>query len=187
MNHVEHPGESVGGLAELVGAAQAGDRDALAALLERAAPVAAALARAACSEVTEAEDALQDSLLEVCTSLPRLADHRAFWPWLRQVVLHNVADRRRRRAVRREVRLEEATCAPEAPGAPEKAEGLRELREALAQLEPEDQEMLGLRHEAGLSLAEIAAATGRSLRAVESRLFRARQLLRRRLARSLRP
>jgi RNA polymerase sigma factor (sigma-70 family) len=149
-------------------------------------PFAAAVARGACPDRAEAEDALQESLLELCRSLPSLADDRALLPWLRQIVQHRAADRGRRRAVRREVALESAADRPAGaePGGAELegAERRRELLAALAALPAEDRELLALRHEAGLSLEEVAAATGQSPRAVESRLFRARRALRERLS-----
>jgi len=173
-------------LLRLLGRARAGEARALDELIARVQPFMAALVRGACPDRVEAEDVLQESLLELCRSLPDLKEDRALLPWLRQIVQHKAADRGRRRAVRREVSLESAADrhAGEAPefAALEGAERRRAILAALAALPEEDREMLGLRHEAGLSLEEIALATGLTPRAVESRLFRARRSLRARLS-----
>ena len=51
------------------------------------------------------------------------------------------------------------------------------LEKALDHLKPEYREILILRHFERLSYVEIAAVTGDSLSAVESRLFKARKVL----------
>lgn len=155
-------------------------------LFEALAPVAAAWARASCRTHGEAEDVLQESLLELYRSIDRLNNDGAVLSWLRRAIRNNAADRARRRAVRREVGIE---AAPEHGVECSPADGLdssdhrRALLAALADLDDGEREMLTLRHDAGLSLAEIAEATGQSVRAVESRLFRARRALRARLQR----
>ena len=171
-------------LVRLLVRARRAEPGALEELVRRARPAAAAWARAACADRNEAEDVLQESLLELCRSLSRLKDEKAFLPWLRRLVRNNAADHGRRRGVRREVPLEAAAgrgTPSESGKGMEAAERRRELFAALAGLEEEEREMLTLRHEAGMSLEEISAATGQSLRAVESRLFRARRALRARL------
>ena len=175
-------------LLRLAGRARTGERKALESLLERVRPYLSALARAACSRRDGAEDVLQESLLEVYRSITKLREDKALLPWLRAVVRNNAADRGRRRAGRRELPLEAAPGATDdsAPGGRiEAAERRGALLEALDRLGEEEREMLILRHEAGLSLEEIARATGHSPRAVESRLFRARRALRAALSRSL--
>lgn len=174
-----------GELFRLLGRARRGEPGALDELIGQVRPLVSAWARAACPQRSEAEDVLQESLLELYRSISRLREEKAFLPWLRRLVRNNAADRGRRRATRREVPLEEAArqVLPGAVGSgPEGRERRRLLLAAMAELGEEEREMLTLRHEAGLSLAEIAAATGQSPRAVESRLFRARRALRGKLS-----
>ena len=163
--------------------ARSGDGRAVGELVEQVMGCLSALARAACPNHAEAEDVLQESLLELTASIASLKDDQALLPWLRRIVRNNAADRGRRRNVRREVSLEAAAAlpAPAGDGALSVAERHRELLAALQSLPGEDRELLALRHEAGLSLEEIAAAVGQTPRAVESRLFRARRALRARL------
>lgn len=178
-------------LLPLLGRARSGQTGALEELVSQVQPLMAALARACLPDRAEAEDVLQESLLELYRTLGSLKDDRALLPWLRQLVRHNAADRGRRRAVRREVPLEAAADRPAPPeaetAAPERSERRRLLLAALAALAEEDRELLGLRHEAGLSLEAIARATGQTPRAVESRLFRARRALRASLAGRVEP
>lgn len=184
---------NAGELLRLVERARAGDRAALERLTEAILPYASALARAHCGGRLEAEDVLQESLLELCRSLESLADPRDFLPWLRALVRNNAADRGRRRASHREVPLPPGVDRPAPPerngedSGTEAAEVRAQILAELARLEAPDRELLGLRHEAGLSMEEIARVTGMSVRAVESRLFRARRVLRQRLFGRLRP
>jgi RNA polymerase sigma-70 factor (ECF subfamily) len=180
---------SNGELLRLLKRARREEAGAIEALVKLVQPVAAAWARAACPNREEAEDVLQESLLELHRSVAGLREEGAFLPWLRRVVHNNAVDRGRRRTARREVSLAaapERSAVENTGDAIEAGERHRQLLAALAELGPEDREMLTLRHEAGLTLADIAEVTGHSPRAVESRLFRARRALRARLGRGLR-
>jgi RNA polymerase sigma-70 factor (ECF subfamily) len=61
----------------------------------------------------------------------------------------------------------------------------RKILECIAELPEEDRTVVVLKHMEGLSYREIAEVTGATVAAVESRLFRARQTLRRKLSRLL--
>lgn len=168
-------------LLRLVERARSGDRAAVEALVEAVAPCVSALARGCCRGRQDAEDVRQESLMELCRSIGRLAQPGAFLPWLRRLVRNNAADLSRRRSSRREVALEPDREALRPTAAPrlEAAERRRAVLDAVGRLDGLDREMLALRHEAGMSLEAIAAVTGHSVRAVESRMFRARRDLRR--------
>ena len=67
-----------------------------------------------------------------------------------------------------------------------KEEFRSKILEAIQGLPEDDRMVVTLKHMEGLSYAEIADITGTTVSAVESRLFRARQALRRKLERILR-
>ena len=74
----------------------------------------------------------------------------------------------------------------EGPGPPDHAEAAerrRAVRQAVAHLPPEYRMLVVLAYDEGLSLRDVAAATGLPLSMVKNRLFRAR----RRLAQALAP
>jgi RNA polymerase sigma-70 factor (ECF subfamily) len=132
----------------------------------------------------EAEDVLQQSLLQAMEGFGSLRDGASFRPWLFRIITRVYAMAARRHFWRRFVPLPERddggermphvyTRADHSPGA-------RRLRAALARLPDRDRAALLLFEVAGLSLDEVAAAQGdRSLSAVKSRLARAREKLRR--------
>ena len=73
-------------LLRLVGRAGRGEGEALEELARQVRPLMSAWARAACPERSEAEDVLQESILEFHRSLAGLRDGRALLPWLRRLV-----------------------------------------------------------------------------------------------------
>jgi RNA polymerase sigma-70 factor (ECF subfamily) len=62
------------------------------------------------------------------------------------------------------------------------AERRRQVLESISGLDEDDRIVVSLKHMEGLSYKEIAELTETSVSAVESRLFRARKLLRKQLA-----
>jgi RNA polymerase sigma-70 factor (ECF subfamily) len=107
----------------------------------------------------------------VLAALPRYqGGPEAFAGWLFTLVRRDFVDHLRRTARRPETPVE-ALPDGQAPDAAEevlaRAEGDR-VRAALAQLSPDQQEVLALRVVAGLTAPEVAAATGRTVGAVKA-------------------
>jgi RNA polymerase sigma-70 factor (ECF subfamily) len=145
-------------------------------------------------------DIVQETLLEAARKLPRFASERRlpFYPWLRELAceqlirLHRHHLQAQRRSVTREENLslalsEESTAeladflAAGQSGPSQQAirEEIRHrVREALAQLDPRDREILVMRHLEQLEIAEIAAILQITESAVMMRRFRALERLR---------
>lgn len=123
-------------------------------------------------------DVVQDAFLRVIRA-PRVCPTEAeLAGWLRRCVLSAAVDRLRRDA-RRDAR-ENARGLPEAPGdRVGDAEQLRWLRDRLAELSPEDRDLLRLRFEIDRTLAEIAGDGRGTWGAVHGRLRRTLDRLRR--------
>jgi RNA polymerase sigma-70 factor (ECF subfamily) len=126
-----------------------------------------------------ADDVLQDAWLTAVRKLSAFdPDAGPFAAWLRGIAAGLLANRFRLNGRRAKVSL-----TPQPDAEPADAEALRRERAAavaaaLASLPDRYEEALRLRYLEGLSVADIAARTGETLKAVESLLSRAREAFR---------
>ena len=141
----------------------------------------------------DAADLTQEAFLRVWQKLPEFRLQAAFSTWLYRLTTNLCLDfmrgRKRRPTVPLEREDEEQTPLPEpkdpAPTPEEAAlasEEQRRLRRALAGLSPEQRELLALRAVRDLNYAQIAELLGVPEGTVKSRLARAREALRKKLA-----
>lgn len=129
----------------------------------------------------EPEDTLGDVFLQVARDLPRFkGDDDALRRWVFSIAYNRLTDVHRRRSRRPALSdlavPEQATPPPTDPIDPE-------LVAALAQLTPEQREVVVLRFVADLPLADVARITGRRAGAVKAMQHRALEVLGRALAR----
>ena len=128
----------------------------------------------------EAREVAQDALLKAYKARDRYDSERPFYPWLYRIVKNTCLDaiaRRKNRAVSGlEVeRVEGKSRAPDL--AMVTKENISRLNMAMDQLEPEQREIINLRHFQDLSYREIADLLGVAEGTVMSRLYRARKAL----------
>jgi RNA polymerase sigma-70 factor (ECF subfamily) len=127
-----------------------------------------------------AEDVLQEAMLRAWKSLDSLDDPARAKPWMLTIVRREHARTYERK--RPEVTDLDALVNAEADVlAVDEDAAVVELREALYRLEDDYREPLVMQVMMGLSTGEIAAQLGLTQGAVLTRLFRARQKLRREL------
>jgi RNA polymerase sigma-70 factor (ECF subfamily) len=142
---------------------------------------------------TEAADLAEETFVRIYQSRVRFDPRQKFSTWLYAIAANLARDRFRWRARHPEIALETAPQEQEWPGelrdpqltpgeTVEKAERARIVREAVGALPEEMRTPLILAEFEGLSHAEIGQVLGCSPKAVEMRLYRARQQLRTRLA-----
>jgi RNA polymerase sigma-70 factor (ECF subfamily) len=178
----------------LVRRAVAGDRAAFRQLVERQAPTIFRIALGLVRSHHDAEEAVQETFLRVWRALPRFRGEAGFESWVHRIAVNAAHDQLRRRGRR----SREAPAAPEAHPVtispdpdPERQALSRRLRvdidRAVLRLTPAEREIFVLRHDAGLSLAEVARALGRAEGTVKSLLFRAVRKLRAELAEYVEP
>jgi RNA polymerase sigma-70 factor, ECF subfamily len=124
-------------------------------------------------------DAIQEAWIGISRGIRRLADAAAFPAWAYQIVSNKCRDSVRRERRRREAtetysqwmqREEQEIAIAEAQHS--------NLKEALEQLSGPDRAVLSLRYEEDFDTAEIACILGVPEGTVKSRLFYARQRLR---------
>lgn len=171
--------------AVLVRGALAGDAQAQRALVERHRAAVYRLARVATGDAEDALDIAQQTFMAAFTALARYDAALPFRSWISAIALNKCRDWARRRAVRRLFALplpEDAAewVVADAPSPEVVAQDRTELAataRAIAALPAQLKNVLILRTIEGMSQQETAAALGISTKAVETRLYRARQKL----------
>lgn len=172
-------------LRSLVERSQRGDKEAFAELVERHRRVASAKAYGYLGDVHWTADSLQESFLKAWQKIGTLRQPERFSGWFLAIVQRTSLDlqRRRTRQSGREYGWEELPPEDSTPNAESRDDSLIEdergerIRSALAALPPEYREVIILKHAEGRSYREIARLLRTTVKAVESRLFRARQML----------
>ena len=181
----------------LLQAARDGDRDALDALLRLHLPRVYRFGMRMCRDREDAQDVLQDTLFAASRGLQGFRGSSSFSTWL-YTIARSFCIKKRRRSVHAPeiVSLEDDAGAraedPADGGAdPERLLSEQELAAALASaiasLPPAYREALVLTEIEGLPAAEAATAAGVGVRALKSRLHRARSAVRARIAPLLTP
>ncbi len=163
--------------ADVVEAIRRGDRDAAAQLLVDG--HAAALGRACMALLgsqSEAEDALQETLVDALASLEGFRGDGSLRAWLLSIARRRCA--RRLEARGRERQLEQALERPAAPVSAEQLVLARRARGLLAEVRPTEREALVLRFAAELSFREVGEACGIDEAAARKRVSRGLSRLR---------
>lgn len=167
---------------------QAGDEAALGALMESwERPLKRMLARLV-QNAAEADDLAQETFVRVWQQREKFRTGAEFRPWVFSIAVNLARNRlrwwRRRPAVSLEAWREAApgteppAAGPAQAAALEQRERAESVRQAVAALPADLREALVLFEYEELSQIEIAAALGCSPKAVETRIYRAREKLR---------
>jgi RNA polymerase sigma-70 factor (ECF subfamily) len=184
--------------ADIIRRVRAGDTDAFGLLVEKYGGRIQRLVRGYVRNEKDAEDVVQDSFVKAFARLDRFDGRSAFFTWLYRIAAntsmdHNKKVRRRPPALPLDAQREDeegrGAIAPPAKG-PTPLQGAmtaelrRSIDEAMASLPDIYREVIVLREMEGLSYDDMSRAIGVSRGTIESRLFRARERLRARLARA---
>lgn len=173
--------------ADLARKAAAGDDRAYAELVSRHKDGLHRLLRRYLGDAEEAREAAHEAFIAAWSALSRYDPARPFGAWLRTIAINKARDRGRRRAFRRLIfgdRPPEDTGArhhPDPAATPDEAlarqERLRLLDRAIAGLPDALKAPLLLTAIDGRSQQEAAEILGVSVKAVETRVYRARRIL----------
>ena len=164
--------------AALVEQARNGDRAAYERLVHASADRLFAIAYQITRDADRADDAVQQTLVEIWRDLPSLRDVERFDGWTYRLVTRACLQemRSRRRSNVRALAPDEVLAGP---GDFASETALRdELDRALALLTPDHRAVIVLRHLAGLSIDELAEVFGIPRGTVASRLHHATRALR---------
>jgi len=168
----------------LVARARSGDREALEAVLASVAPAIHRFGLRMCKNVHDAEDVLQDTLLNVVNHLGEFEGRSSLSSWVFSITRSACTRKRRGLKNRPQTSMsdESAGDPPDDAPSPEARASGQELAsvlsDALDALPDEQREVILLRDIEGLSAPEAASTLGVSVDALKSRLHRARQALR---------
>jgi RNA polymerase sigma-70 factor (ECF subfamily) len=176
--------------ADLVRGVAAGERDALERLLMESQALAYRFSVLVCGNVPDAEDAMQDALLQTYRRASHIREPRAFRTWLYRTVKNACLMSRRPRAKEppRLLSLDDEdapTVATADPGPEElviRASDRRRFDVAFRTLPKHYRLVVFLRDIEGLSTAEVAQVVGISEDNVKQRLHRGRMMLKESLA-----
>ena len=176
--------------AALMARVQGGDEAAFGALMDRwERPVKSVIGRIVLN-AAEAEELAQEAFVRVWQKREKFRAGAAFRPWVFAIAVNLARNRLRWWRRRPEVSLEEWTDGLDAPAGGANAAELAlanersaAVRDAVAALPVELREALVLFEYEQMAHAEIALAIGATPKAVETRIYRAREKLRGALAR----
>lgn len=123
----------------------------------------------------DAEELTQDAFLSLLDSLPLFSFKSSLKTWLYSIARHEIADHFRRKYAKRVLKLVPIVGEYVAREVYSTQEIAERIERAYRQLVPEYAVMLRLKYEEGWSIKRIAERLKVSMKAAESKLFRARR------------
>jgi RNA polymerase sigma-70 factor (ECF subfamily) len=163
-------------LAQLMVAAQAGDKEAFRTLVNEIGPGITNFVRSRIFDRAEIEDVCQEILIQVYESRHTFDPKRPLEPWLFAIARYVVIDHRRRYLQRCAHQQQLTEALPDTIGG-NMGNFLARFRQALSQLPPFQREALMMTKVDGLSIAESSRRAGTSTANMKVRVHRAAALL----------
>jgi RNA polymerase sigma-70 factor (ECF subfamily) len=167
--------------AELLRRAGMGDGDAFHRLVDRHADQLYRVAMSLVGNVADAEDVLQESLAGVFRGAKKFEGRSSVRSWLTRIVITQSAKFWRSRYGKRDVSLEVDIDQASSATGTDAVDAKIDLNACLLQLSHEHREVLVLREIDGMSYEQMAEVLGVPRGTIESRLFRARAELKKKL------
>ena len=161
---------------------QAGNEDAIAKMVSLWHPRLIRFARSITNDAAAADDAVQESWIAILKGVKNLNDAARFRSWVFRIVHNKAYDVVRRTLGQRKAIQELANNRQEAsdpllPANSHKENRSQTLRDAIQRLPDDEQQILTLYYEEGLSVKEIELVVGASVSAIKSKLDRLRKKL----------
>jgi RNA polymerase sigma-70 factor, ECF subfamily len=171
-------------IAELVAAAQAGERGAFDELVRRTYVAMYTLAVRLTANEEDASDVVQEAYLRAWKGIRRFRGDAQFTTWMYRITANAASTMTQRRKRQRVTHIDEVAEPVEMrlehqpEGAAESAAALEELSVAVSELPPKLRAIVVLKDVYGLSHEDIAEELGISVAAAKVRLHRGRKKLR---------
>ena len=162
----------------LVRAAQGGDADAFALLVERSRRDFGRYAVGMLGDADAAADAMQEALIRAWDALEDCRDPDRFRSWFFRILANQCRTALRRRRPTVAVDEVEVAAPDRTDAAVERSELAARVDAALATLTPEQREAFVMKHVEGRSYDEMVELLGVSDDALKMRVYRARDALR---------
>lgn len=173
---------------ELIQRVIAGDSNSYRLLVERYQTLVYTIAHRMVRDRTEAEDLTQEIFLKAYRTLDSFREESSFKTWICKIATNRCIDWRRKHVPRQEqtAQVEEAERIPgDLDASPERVllrlERQQEVQGLLEEMPEKYRSILLMYHFQGMSYKDIAKAQEISPRTVETRLYRAKNMLRERL------
>lgn len=179
---------------EIVKLAQQGDKEAFSVLVRKYQNKVFGLAINIVHNHETADDLAQEIFIKAYQALPRFRYQSEFGTWLYQIAINHIRDYLRRHKKEKddlcldeipEIRAEEKEISERLAESQEEERRKRLIREKMEEMPEKYRLILSLRDIQGLSYEEISKMLKLSAGTVDSRLHRARRLLRKKLAQAL--
>ncbi len=179
---------------EIVKLAQQGDKEAFSVLVRKYQNKVFGLAINIVHNHETADDLAQEIFIKAYQALPRFRYQSEFGTWLYQIAINHIRDYLRRHKKEKddlcldeipEIRAEEKEISERLAESQEEERRKRLIREKMEEMPEKYRLILSLRDIQGLSYEEIGRMLKLSAGTVDSRLHRARRLLRKKLAQAL--
>jgi RNA polymerase sigma-70 factor, ECF subfamily len=171
--------------ADLLRRAGAGNGQAFHQLVDKHADRLYRVAMSLVGNVADAEDVLQEALAGAFRSAKKFEGRSSVQSWLTRIVVTQAArfwrSRSGARGGKRDVSLEVDVDQPSSAGGTAAVDAKLDLNAALLQLSTEHREVLVLREIDGMAYEQMADVLGVPRGTIESRLFRARAELKKKL------
>lgn len=171
---------------DLIRRCQAGDKEAFGAIVKRYAGAACGAASLLLGNYEEALEASQDAFVRAWRHIRRFDLKRDFHAWYFGILRNICVDRLRRRPKVRTVQLSDVHAQRSPESGPvllaERSERHDRIWRAILELPESLREMIVMSHFQHMSYKQMADCLGIPIGTVMSRLYRARQALRRKLA-----
>lgn len=133
----------------------------------------------------DASELMHDTYLSCLSSLPLFRGHSGLWSWMLSIARHELADYWRKKYAKRLIAVlpygSELLDSVEIGSASEEELGIKnqessQIKALLQKLPSEISELLQLKYVDGLSIKELAGQYGVSFSAMQSKLYRAKEL-----------
>ena len=160
---------------ELLERLKQGDRGAFRTLYDKTRAKLLQWVLAKVENTEDAEELVQDTYLAFLDSLPLFRGDSSLWTFLVAIARHEVADYWRKKYAKRAIQTVPFVSELYTEKLYASVIVSDEIERVSARLLPQEVVILRLKYEEGRSLAEIARQLNISLKAAESRLFRARK------------
>jgi RNA polymerase sigma-70 factor (ECF subfamily) len=172
---------------ELLASAKRGESAAVEKLLAQYEPRIFRFGLRMCGNEQDAKEVLQETLIAAFKGLHQFRQEASLSTWLFQIARSFcIKERRGPKVEQVSIDSPESRALPETGAAPDETAHARQigqqLQEAIASLSDSDREVIVLRDVEGLSAEEAAEVVGIEVRALKSRLHRARNRLREKLS-----
>lgn len=177
---------------ELIRLCKSGDQDAYAALVERYKSRVFSLAYGMVGQYQEAEDVAQEAFIHVFRAIDSFRLGDKFYSWIHRITANLAIDYLRKRRHKEvsldapvnadgDVFVQVADTSQDPEGAVVAAEFKNSLEKAISELPPLYRVVVILRHVHDMAYEDIAEILQIPLGTVKTRLFRAREILRRKV------